>query len=141
MATKYGADAQITGSLEVDGDIILGTGDDEVILKGLTYSTETKAGSANSGDNLSIYLPLSVLTSAMGSLSVTLPDGTTDGQVKKLLVTGYNNSLTVSVSSASWGGGSSGTITFSASATFVNLIWTNSAWWVVGASSMGIAYS
>jgi len=141
MATKYGADAQITGSLEVDGDIILGTGNDEVILKGLTYSAETKAGAANSGDNLSIYLPLSVLTSAMGTLSVTLPDGTVDGQAKKILVTGYNNSLTVTVSSTSWGGGSSGTITFSASATFVDLVWTNSVWWVVGSATAGISYS
>ena len=77
----------------------------------------------------------------MGTLSVTLPDGTVDGQAKKILVTGYNNSLTVTVSSSSWGGGSSGTITFSASATFVDLVWTKSVWWVVGSDTTGISYS
>ena len=32
MPTEYGADAQITGSLEVDGDIELGSGDDNVTM-------------------------------------------------------------------------------------------------------------
>jgi hypothetical protein len=32
MPTEYGADAKITGSLEVDGDIELGSGDDDVNL-------------------------------------------------------------------------------------------------------------
>ena len=141
MPTQYGADAQITGSLEVDGDIILGTGDDEVILKGLTYSLETKSGPGNDGDSLSVYLPLSTLNSSGGTLGVTLPNGTNDGQVKKLLVTGYLRPLIVTVSSASWQNTSQGTITFSSPATFVNLIWTNSAWWVVGSSPAGITYA
>jgi hypothetical protein len=141
MPTQYGADAQITGSLEVDGDIILGTGDDEVILKGLTYSLETKSGAGDDGDSLSVYLPLSILNSSGGTLGVTLPDGTNEGQVKKLLVTGYLRPLVVTVSSASWQNTSQGTITFSYPATFVNLVWTNSAWWVVGSSTSGVAYA
>ena len=141
MPTQYGADAQITGSLEVDGDIILGTGDDEVILKGLTYSLETKSGPGDDGDNLSVYLPLSILNSSGGTLGVTLPDGTNEGQVKKLLVTGYLRPLIVTVSSASWQNTSQGTITFSYPSTFVHLVWTNSAWWVVGTSPAGVAYA
>ena len=141
MPTTYAADAQITGSLEVDGDIILGTGDDEVILNGLTYNLETKSGSDDEGTNLSVYLPLSKLDSSRGVLGVTLPDGTNNGQVKKLLVTGYSSALVVTVTSASWQNTSQGTITFTYPATYVHLIWTNSAWWVVGGSPSGIAYA
>ena len=141
MPTEYGADAQITGSLEVDGDIILGTGDDEVILKGLTYSSETKTGPGDDGASLSIYLPLSILNSSGGTLRATLPDGVQEGQAKKLLVTGYLRPLVVTVSSASWQNTSQGTITFTYPSTFVHLIWTNSAWWVVGTSPAGIAYA
>ena len=128
MPTIYGADAQITGSLEIDGDIILGTGDDEVILKGLAYSPE-------------IYLPLTILNSSGGSMTVTLPDGTNDGQVKKFLVTGYLRPVAVTVTSASWQNTSQGTITFTYPATYVHLIWTNSAWWVVGSAPSGVAYA
>lgn len=141
MPTQYGIDAQITGSLEVDGDITLGTGDDEIILKGLTYSPETKTGPGDNGDNLSVYLPLTILNSSGGSMNVTLPDGTNDGQVKKFLVTGYLRQLVVTVSSASWQNTSQGTITFTYPATYVHLIWTNSAWWVVGTSPAGVAYA
>ena len=85
MPTEYGADAQITGSLQVDGDIILGTGDDEVILKGLTYSSETKTGPGDDGASLSIYLPLSILNSSGGTLRATLPDGVQDFQLLDIL--------------------------------------------------------
>tara|TARA_R110000796_G_scaffold16881_5_gene52347 strand:- start:1279 stop:1704 length:426 start_codon:yes stop_codon:yes gene_type:complete len=141
MPTIYGADAQITGSLEIDGDIILGTGDDEVILKGLAYSPETKTGPGDDGDTLNIYLPLTILNSSGGSMTVTLPDGTNDGQVKKFLVTGYLRPVAVTVTSASWQNTSQGTITFTYPATYVHLIWTNSAWWVVGSAPSGVAYA
>lgn len=141
MPTQYGSDAQITGSLEVDGDIILGTGDDEVILKGLCYDHEVKAGTANNGDDLSIYLPLSILTSLGGSLSVTLPNGSVNGQVKKILVTGYLHSLSTTVTSASWQNGSSGTISFTSAACYVHLIWYNSAWWVLGSTPNGVSFT
>tara|TARA_R110000824_G_scaffold27426_14_gene93280 strand:- start:7524 stop:7949 length:426 start_codon:yes stop_codon:yes gene_type:complete len=141
MPTTYGADAQITGSFEVDGDIILGTGDDEVILKGLTYSIETKTGPGDDSTNLSAILPISLLSSTSGALSVTLPDGNINGQSKRLLVTGYFSTLAVTVTSASWAGGSGGTITFTAPATFIHLVWANSAWWIIGSAAAGISYS
>jgi len=256
MATKYGADAQITGSLEVDGDIILGSGDDDINLDSNTLfvdadndrvgigtsspnyklhvnasaadttsqitayfrsadtdysrisvdsttnadtqisfmnngSTKWSIGneaaadsfhittghgpfgsdnamiissdgdttlggntslaggyvlgnetltSSNDGGSVDVTKPLTLLTNASGQLIATLADATATGQVKKFLCTGYSGpgSLAITVSSASWTGGSSGTITFSAAATFVHLVWANSAWWVIGSSGAGV---
>ena len=114
--------------------------DDKVIFKGLTYDTESKSGPGDDGSNLNAFTPLSLLSSTGGILGVTLPDGTVDGQSKRILITGYSSALTITVTSASWKSGNEGTITFSAAAEFVNLVWANSSWWPMG-SPASVSYS
>jgi hypothetical protein len=118
----------LSGNTSLDGGYVLGT-------ESLT--------SANNGGSTSSTTPLSVMTNMGGALAVTLGNPSNEGQVKKFLCTGYNssNTLSVSVTSASWNMGSSGTISFSASAAFVHLVWVNSAWWILGSSSAGVSFS
>ena len=59
MPTQYGADAQITGSLEVDGDIVLGSGDDDINLDSNTLSIDADnnrvgIGTATPGEKLHV---------------------------------------------------------------------------------------
>ena len=123
-----------------DGDTTLGG--NTSLVGGYVLGNETLT-SSNDGGSVDVTKPLTLLTNASGQLIATLADATATGQVKKFLCTGYSGarSLAITVSSASWTGGSSGTITFSAAATFVHLVWANSAWWVVGAPAGGVAFS
>tara|TARA_R110000824_G_scaffold164168_2_gene340291 strand:- start:3679 stop:4458 length:780 start_codon:yes stop_codon:yes gene_type:complete len=121
-------DVTFSGNTSLDGGYIMGN-------ESLT--------SADNGGSVSSTIPLSTVTNMTGLLRVALADGSTDGQVKKILCTGYNSSysLIIVFSSASWAMGSTGSITISASAVFVDLIWVNSAWWVVGSSPAGVTYA
>lgn len=123
-----------------EGDITLSG--NTLLDGGYVLSTESLT-SADNGRSTSSTTPLSVMTNMGGALTVTLGNASNEGQVKKFLCTGYNsgNTLSVSVTSASWNMGSSGTISFSASAAFVHLVWVNSAWWILGSSSAGVSFS
>ena len=100
---------------------------------GLYLGSETLTNSDNGG-NVSATVPLTIMSNTSGILSATLGNSSFTGQRKIILCTGYSASysLTVPVTSASWTGGSSGTITFTTAAGYVNLVWANSAWWVIG---------
>lgn len=176
MATKYGSDAQITGSLEVDGDIILGSGDDDISLDsntlsidavndrvgigtgspgttldvsglatlqtGLIHGTETLTYS-NNGGNMTADLHISMVDSSGGDTSVTLGDATSAGVEKTILCTshgGTGKDFTVTVTNASWMdvGEAGKHIVFSASSTYIKLIFVNSKWYPVGMSSAGV---
>tara|TARA_R100000315_G_C5210828_1_gene125195 strand:- start:203 stop:982 length:780 start_codon:yes stop_codon:yes gene_type:complete len=121
-------DTTFSGNTSLDGGYVIGN-------ESLT--------SANNGGSMSSTIPLSVVTNMGGALSVTLGNASTNGQRKKILCTGYNSSasLVVNVSSASWAMGSPGSMTISASAVFIDLVWMNSAWWIIGSSPAGISYA
>jgi hypothetical protein len=118
-----------------------------VALNGSTYlaggmylGSETLTNSDNGG-NVSTSIPLTIMSNTSGILSATLGNSSFTGQRKIILCTGFSGSysLTVPVTSASWTGGSSGTITFTTAAGYVNLVWANSAWWVIG--TFGASFS
>ena len=122
-----------------DGDATLGG--NTSLSGGYVLGNETLT-SSDDGGNVDVTKPLTLLTNVGGQLTATLANASNTGQVKKFLCTGYSGarSLVITVSSASWTGGSSGTITFSSAATFVHLVWANSVWWVLGASAAGVAF-
>lgn len=175
MPTSYGANAEITGSLAVDGDIDLGSGDDDINLDNNTLfvdADQDKVGigtdspdhslhvdgstfidgklilaqdrydASSSGGSMSLDKPVSTLANSTGALTLSLANGTQNGQIKRILVTGYDNSnsLSLSIATASWTGGS-GTLSFSSIGANATLIWAplggGSAWWVMTAFNVG----
>lgn len=102
-------------------------------LKGGLYLGSETLTSSDNGGSVSNEVPLTVMSNMTGVLSATLANASFTGQRKIILCTGHNSSysLTVSVNTASWAGGS-GTITLSAAGSYANLVWVNSAWWVIG---------
>lgn len=128
------------GPFDIASDpVVIGSGGN-VTLNGSTQlaggmhlGSETLTTS-NNGGNVSTTVPLTVMSNTGGVLNTTLGNASYVGQRKIILCTGFNASysLTVSVTSASWTGGSSGTITFTTAAGYANLVWVNSAWWVIG---------
>ena len=130
----------------VNDPIVVGS-NGNVALNGSTYlaggmylGSETLTNSDNGG-NVSTSIPLTIMSNTSGILSATLGNSSFTGQRKIILCTGFSASysLTVPVTSASWTGGSSGTITFTTAAGYVNLVWANSAWWVIG--TFGASFS
>lgn len=176
MPTSYGANAEITGSLSVDGDIDLGSGDDDVNIDentlfidadqdrvgiGTTSPTHTlhvdgdvlvdgkfilaqDRYDGTSSGAMSLDKPLSTLSNTNGNISLTLANGSHNGQIKRVLVTGYDggNSISLSIATASWTGGS-GTLSFNSIGSTATLVWAplggSTAWWVL--SAFNVSYS
>jgi hypothetical protein len=134
------------GPFDVASDpVVIGSGGN-VTLNGSTQlaggmhlGSETLTNSDNGG-NVSTSVPLTVMSNTSGILNATLGNASYVGQRKIILCTGFSGSysLTVSITTASWTGGS-GTITFGSAGAYANLVWINSAWWVIG--TFGASFS
>lgn len=70
--------------------------------------------------------------------TATLADGT-EGQIKTLIMSGYLGSMVITVASAGWNSGASGTITFNALGEGCTLQFINSNWYCIGNNGAAFA--
>lgn len=86
---------------------------------------------------ISLSTTVSYFTTA-GSETATLADGA-EGQIKTLICKGYVGNMVITVASAGWNSGSSGTITFNAVGDACTLQYVQGDWYCIGNNSVTFA--
>lgn len=116
-----------------DGGTTIIVKQNNVQLQPFNNTQEDVAASAA----ISLATAISYFTTA-GAETATLADGV-EGQIKTLICKGYVGNMVITVASAGWNSGGSGTITFNAVGDACTLQYVQGSWFCIGNNSVTLA--